>query len=485
MSLSTRAARGAIWTIASSMGARVVGLIGTLYMTRLLEAETIGQVSAAFVLVQTANWLTHCGFNQYLVVRGPDGISQTYHAAVLHLGFGLIGMAAIAATGGLFASPFNAPDLGLYVPGLALAVLIRRLGAVADKILVREMRFRPLALANGLGEVGFTISAVLLAALTDLGGHAIVIANILQSVVATTLILRAAGFGWLRRAPWSWDQVRAIFRFGLPLGVESVFHNASRYWDNLVMSAYFGPGVLAHYNMAYNLADIPAVQVGEQISSVLLPAMNGLSPEDRKHALVRSTALLALLIFPLAIGLGVIAHSLVDLVLSDEWQGVAPLLVVLSALSVFRPVTWVISSYMQTFERNRALMLLEILKVALLLGCIVAFSALGPVWAAASVGIAFGAHALVMVSLVVRLDSIPAARLASGFLRPLLACGVMAAAVLGTRWGLEAVGVTSPALLVPAELAAGALSYVPAAFVFAPATTRDFLQLLKRALKRG
>jgi lipopolysaccharide exporter len=485
MSLSTRAARGAIWTIASSMGARVVGLIGTLYMTRLLEAETIGQVSAAFVLVQTANWLSQYGFNQYLVVRGPDGTSQTYHAAVLHAGFAVVGLGLIAATGGLLAGPFNAPDLGLYIPGLALSVFIRRIGGIADKILVREMRFRQLAIANGVGELVFTVGAVSLAATTDLDGHAIVIANIFQSVLTTLLIVRATGFGWLQRAPWDWARVRAIFRFGLPLGVESVFHNASRYWDNLVMSAYFGPGVLALYNMAYNLADIPAVQVGENISSVLLPAMNNLDEEDRKIALVRSTSLLALLIFPLAIGLGAVAHSLVALVLSDEWQGVAPLLVVLSALSVFRPVTWVISSYMQTFERNRALMLLEILKVALLLGCIAAFASLGPVWAAASVGIAFGAHALVMVALVVRLDGIPAGRLASGFLRPLLACGVMAAAVLGTRCGLHALGVTSPALLLPAEIAAGALTYVPAVLLFAPAATRDFLQLLKRALKRG
>ena len=437
------------------------------------------------MLAQTANWLSHWGFNQYLVVRGPDGPEQTYHAAMLHVGFGVVGLATIALTGGLFSSVFNAPHLARYVPGLALAVLIRRLGAVADKILVREMRFRELAVANGLGELAFTLCAVTLAATTTLGGLSIVIANVVQATLTTALILRATGLGWLQRSPWRWQRVREILRFGGPLGVESLFHNASRYWDNLVFAAYFGTGTLALYNFAYQLADIPAAQVGEHLSSVLLPTMNSLSPEERKPVLVRSTSLLALLIFPLAIGLGAIAHSLIALVLRDEWQGVAPFLVVLSALSVFRPVTWVISSYMQTFERNRALMLLEILKVALLLGCIAGFSVLGPVWSAAAVGIAFGTHALVMIGLVVRLDGIPLVKSAGGFLRPLMACGVMTAAVLGTRWGLAAVGVTQPGVLVPLEIVAGGLSYVPAAFVFAPATTRDFLQLLRRAVRRA
>ena len=71
------------------------------------------------------------------------------------------------------------------------------------------------------------------------------------------------------------------------------------------------------------------------------------------------------------------------------------------------------------------------------------------------------------------------------FVRPLLACAVMAAAVLGARHGLHAVGVTRPVFLVPIEIAVGGAAYVPAAFVFARPIARDFLAQLKRALKRG
>ena len=36
----------------------------------------------------------------------------------------------------------NAPELTAYLPGLVLSVLIRRLGAVPDKVLARDMLFR-------------------------------------------------------------------------------------------------------------------------------------------------------------------------------------------------------------------------------------------------------------------------------------------------------------------------------------------------------
>jgi PST family polysaccharide transporter len=485
VSVGRRAARGAIWNVGASTGTRLIGLIGTLFMTRLLRPEVIGEVASAAVIAQTANWLSSWGFNQYMIVHGKQGDEQTYHVAVVNWVLGGVGLCAIAGTGAWFAPIFKAPHLASYLPGLALAILVRRIGAVPDKVLAREMRFRELAIANGVGDLAYTITAIALARTTELGGHAIVIGNIVQSTIATSLVVRATGLGWLRRTPWRWERVREILRFGIPLGFAQLFDFATRYWDNLAFGAYFGPKVVGFYNMAYNLADIPAVQVGEQISGVLLPAMTGVDPADRKAALIRSTGLMALVVFPLAIGLGSVAPTLIRCILNDAWQGVAPLLTVLSVLSVVRPMAWGVSAYLASFSRTRTLMCLELLKLVLLFGCIVAFSSLGPVWTAASVGIAFGAQALVAIGLVIATDAVPAWPLVSALLRPLAACGVMAGAVLGVREGMIGLGVTGANAILPVEIIVGALVYVAAALAIAGPTARDFLQLLRRALKRG
>ncbi len=485
MSVGKRAARGAIWNVGASTGTRMVGLIGTLVMTRLLLPDVVGEVYSALVIAQTANWVSNWGFNQYMIVHGPKGDEQTYHASVVNLVFGFVGLGAIAGTGAWFASMFQAPHLASYLPGLTLAILIRRVGAVPDKVLAREMRFRELATANGVGALGYTVSAIALANFTDLGGYAMVVGQIVQSVIATVLIVRATGLGWFRRTPWRWERVREIVRFGLPLGFAQLFDFASRYWDNLAFGWYFGPEKVGLYNMAYNLADIPAVQVGEQISEVLLPAMANLELKDRKAALIRSTALMSLVVFPLAVGLGTVAPTLIRSLLNDAWQGVAPLLIVLAVLSVVRPMAWGVIAYLASFSRTRAIMILQLLKVVLLFGCIVAFHSLGPVWTAASVGIAFGMQALVSIGLVIRSDRVPAWPLASGVIRPLAACGVMAAAVLGARHGMIALGVDAPRAILPVEIVTGAVVYVGAALVLARPIARDFLQLLRRALKRG
>jgi O-antigen/teichoic acid export membrane protein len=194
---------------------------------------------------------------------------------------------------------------------------------------------------------------------------------------------------------------------------------------------------------------------------------------------------MALLVFPLAVGLGTVAPTLIRCLLNDVWQGVAPLLTVLSVLSVVRPMSWGVAAYLASFSRTRTLMLLELVKLVLLFSCIVALSPLGPLWTAASVGIAFGGQALVAIGLVIYTDRIPARPLVSALLRPLAACAVMAAAVLGARYALGALGVELAAAVLPVEIVVGAATYIAAAFALAGPTARDFTQLLRRALKRG
>jgi PST family polysaccharide transporter len=276
-----------------------------------------------------------------------------------------------------------------------------------------------------------------------------------------------------------------MLRFGVPLGVQGIAHQASRYWDNLAVSHYFGAAGVGVYNMAYNLADIPAIQVGEQIALVLLPSMAELPSHRRASALERASALLAIVIFPLAVGLGLVAEPLIAALLpGGPWQQVAPLLAVLSVLSVFRPITWVLSAYFEAEAKTSRLMFLELAKVIVLIGGIAALQAHGLRVACGAVGIAFGATAIAGVALVAREGPSPL-RLLIGFVQPLLACAVMAMVVLIVRHGLSAAGVTRAPIQLAVEIVAGALGYVVAILVIARERSRDLLVLVIQALRRS
>lgn len=481
-SLSAKAARGAAWTIATSMGARVVGVLGTLIITRFLAPDAVGEVNDATIIAFTANWMTIWGFNQYVIVkgRGPDTHEVTFHVTVAHITLATIGLGLVALYGGRLAPLVNAPEAARFVPGMALSIWIRRFGSVSEKVLVRRMKFRAVGLATAAGELTYAVVAVGLAA-RGWGADSIVIGNILQSTVTVTITISAAGLGWLKPCRLRWARFKDMLRYGLPLSVQILAHSGSRYWDNLAVSRFFGAGGAGLYNLAYNLADIPATQVGEQLAQVLLPSFARLPKERRPRALERATALLSLLIFPMAIGLGAVAPPLIRVVLSSQWQGVAPLLTVLSVVSVFRPITWVVSSYMEANDRTGRLMWLEIVKLVVLLGAIAVLSRFGLAWAAGGVGVAFGFAAIAGVWLVVQ-DGPSPWRVARGFAEPLAACGVMVATVLGVRHAFA--GDLRPWLDLAIEIVVGGVSYVIAALILCRETTGDFLRLARGVVQR-
>ena len=464
-----------------------MGVLGTLVMTRFLHPDQVGEVSDATILCMTASWLTIWGFGQYTVVKGRGDAQRevAWHATVFYVVLGTISLGLVALLGGHLTSLFNAPNAARYIPGMALAIYIRRFGAMPERILTQRMEFRPSGVALAAGESIYTISALSLAAL-GWGGMSIVIANIIQSTAVVAILIKAAGIrSWATPTPLRWERIKDMLRFGIPLGIQGNAHMASRYWDNLAVSHYFGTGALGAYNMAYNLADIPAIQVGEQIALVLLPSMAELPPDRRAAALERSTALLSVVIFPLAVGLGLIAYPLIAVILpSNAWQEVAPLLTVLAALSVFRPISWVLGAYMEASQKTNKLLFLEVAKLGLLLGGIALLSPHGLRIASGAVGISFGLTAIGGVAMVAH-EGVSPVRLLKGFLQPIAACAVMGAAVWATHHALAFAGVGHPVVYLFSEIAAGAAVYVIAALVICRATSKDLLGLLKQALQRG
>jgi PST family polysaccharide transporter len=276
--------------------------------------------------------------------------------------------------------------------------------------------------------------------------------------------------------------VKEIFAFGVPLGVEAFLYESARYGDKLFYSRMFGAARTGEYNLAYSLADLPASYVGEQVSNVLLPTLMRVEVQRRTDVLVRAIGMLALITFPMAAGLSLIAHTLVDVLLPERWQGVAPFLAVLAVASVFRPVNGLISQYIVSVERNRLLLSAEVLRVVILFSSLVVLGFAGPVMAATSIGLASFVHMCALVRAVhggkefVRY-------LLSALRAPVLACSVMALVVLSVRAAAGPVDGMREGLLLGGEIASGALAYVGAMLVLGRAETFEALSLARGVLR--
>jgi lipopolysaccharide exporter len=482
VSLVRDTVRGALWTISSGLGSRAIGLAGTLIITRFVAPAEYGEVTVAAVLGMTANQFSIIGWGQYLVSRPDAPRSMAFHVTSFHICLGVLALGALMLSGAWLGPLLDAPRMARYLPGLALSILFDRIAFVPERILVRDLRFGRLSAARTAGDLTQTVVSIGSAVL-GFGGAAIVLGNVARSFVRLVAYVSSVERkDWLLPCRINWRQTRELLAFGVPMALGALCEFATRRWDNLLVSRFFGPGPTGMYNLAYNLADVPAIQVGEQIGDVLLPSFSRMPSERRPDALVRSMALLGLVVFPLAVGLGVVAPTLVATIFDARWRALGPMLVLLSALSVARPVGWTVASYLQARQLPRRIFWLEAFKLSLLLLSIVVIGRQSPLWTCAAVGVAFGGHALASLWVVRTIDGIPLRRSLGSLVPPLLACGVMSSAILLVRGAISSREL-APAVRLSIEVLTGAVVYVAAALLLARRVSQELLDKVRLALR--
>jgi PST family polysaccharide transporter len=475
------AARGAAWNVGTTLVTRAAGLVGTLLVTRFVAPEEMGEVSAAFVVVFTASGLTNLRFGNFLIAKQADA-AAAFNANVVHIALGIVALAGVVLLRHPLADLIEAPGMARFIPLYALVAMIERVGYLPDRMLVREMQFRPLSIARAVGELAY--STISLGTAPFIGGMGLVVGSLVRSTLVTAMMVRAAAWkDYGPRAPIRWSTIREMLAYCAPLVVSGMAEFASSKWDNLLVSRYFGPRQLGMYNLAYNLADTPSAAVSEQANDVLFPSFAKLEPQHRNAALERATRLMALVVFPLAVGLGAVAHTVVHVFFDPRWAEVAPMLAILSILSVARPVALPLLSFLQAQHRPRAIMAQSLAKIVLLIAMVALFARWGPLWTCIGVGAAFVLHAALCLLFVRVLDGVSMLRVFFGVLPVLLACAAMAGAVVATRLAFEGIGSTGWLSLI-VQIIVGGAAYIAAAFVVARPIAMDFVTQVRKIVRR-
>jgi lipopolysaccharide exporter len=483
-SIARRAVSGAMWSTAAGLFARALALLGTIIIVRFLAPAEYGQVQNASVLVLTASQFATLGVGAYIIAFPRSGRSIAFHATVIHVGLGVLAVALVWLFRHQLGPLVDVPAFPRFAPGLILSVMLDRLSYMAERPVVRDLGFGRVSLSRTLGELTYTTVSVY-SAWQGAGAMAVVYGNVGRSAVRLAVMLLSSDWrDWALPTRIDGKTMRVLVPYGTVVAVQAAAEFGSRRWDNLLVARLFGSGVAGHYVLAYNLADVPAIQIGEQIADVLMASYSHVEPENRTAAVLRAAGLMTMVMAPLSIGLGAVGPSVANAFFKPEWAMIGTLLMVLSIGLVSRPIGSVFSTYLMIVKGPKVLMYVEIITVLLLLALILTVGRLGVVWVCAMVGVAMAARALMCMWHVQRLEGLRMTAVARRCLPIFAACVPMFLAVVGVRLGLPRLGVNRPGVSLVLEVVAGGLVYAGAVSLLARQTVKDFTGLLKGALRR-
>ena len=482
MSIARQAAHGVAWNMLLGVSSRLLQLVGTLILTRFIAPDDYGAVLTASITVMTAGAFTSFAFGQYLIAKRatPEVAMQ---AAVLHVALGVGAMTVVYAFRDPLGDLLDTPSMGQYVLGYAIAHIIDRARYVPERLIMRALRFRTLATINGLGEIALTAAA--LSTARAWGAGAILFGAVVRSTVTSAMFFYAAPKAeWFVRIRMRAADVRDLFGYGLPIMIGAVADRAATRWDNLIMSKLFNPGVMGRYNLAYSLAEMPVINIAEHIGEVLMPSFSRMEEEQRRGAVVQAAALMGLVVSPFGVGLGAVSTTLVATFFDARWAAMAPMLGILSIMTVFRPMTWSAIAYCQAVQKTRVVMISAFLRAVVVLSLVALCGYLGgPLWACVGACIGYALHSVLTIIAAARVTGLDTGAYLIAVGRPLVPCIIMYVAVVFVRRTLATAGVPNAASLA-LELLVGAGVYIASAFVLVRPSVKELLRIGKGAIRR-
>jgi O-antigen/teichoic acid export membrane protein len=316
--LLPRVLQGAFWMLNSNVFSRALNLARGVLLARLLVPDDFGLFGLATVVIGFTAMFSDVGAGAFLVYsqdRIEDHVDTVFWAN--------LGIATVLASGILGTAPFVArfyhrPDLVPVLAFLALSLWLQTVTTVHRSLVRRELRFRSLALIDGLVSLAaFAIAVVL--AWRGYGVWSFVLSALLGNAICVPLLFYA--YAWVPRWRFVRSSVRALAPFsGWYVGQALVWYLVLNV-DNLMVGKFLGIEALGIYGLAYNYALLPISFVGISLGNVIFAELPRLYADPPRFwsAYFTSSKLIAGLASPIAAALVIGAPDVFPILFGPKW----------------------------------------------------------------------------------------------------------------------------------------------------------------------
>ncbi len=342
-SIKNKVIAGAAWMVAIKWSFRLLGLVSTMVLARLLTPVDYGIIAIAMALTGILDAFFDFGFDLALI-KNQKATREDYDATwTLRLGkMALFGL-CVALLSPLVADYANAPEAIGVCLIVALSIFLRGFENIGTVDFQKDLDFSRVFKLQVISKMLATLTTILLAiVLRSYWAIAIgFVTSAIYSVFFSYLMspfrprLRIAGI----------SRIWGFSKWVLLVNMARQLFNSL---DKLLLSSLVSKAQLGFYNVSGSLASIVTVELLSPIGSALMPGFAKLQ-EDRprlRAAFMQSLAVLMAVILPAGAGVWLVAPELVRVILGSQWDGAAGLVALFGLFSVFFSLSETISNFM-------------------------------------------------------------------------------------------------------------------------------------------
>ena len=261
--------------------------------------------------------------------------------------------------------------------------------------------------------------------------------------------------------------------------ISSIYNNISQMFIGKIYSA----DTLGFFNQAQKFKDLPLTSAMQSVQSVTYPALSKIGDQREKFAESYRQVLMvvAFMLFPVMIGIASVAEDLFALLLGEKWMPTVPYLQILCLMGLFQPLAIIAYNILKVKSNGSIILRLEIVKKALmtlLLALTIPHSVKAVAWGLVAMSCC---EFFINFIASLRYTSLSVWRT----MRTLLPIALITAAMFSAVYFVGgAMGESSVAVRLAAEIGVGVVVYLLLAVVFRLEALREIKDLLRRMISK-
>lgn len=404
-------------SLADNYAGVALGLISTLIISRLLTPEEIGIFGVAAVLASLASMFRDFGVGEYLIQAKELTAEKIRACFAINLIVSWLMAALLFFTSNLAGEFFRQPGVAVVVKIQSINFLLIPFGAVAMAYFRRELNYRPIMIANVIGNtMSFAVSTV--SALQGFGYVSLAFGSVTGVVctVAVSLALRPKDFP---RWP-SFTGAMDVVHFGKHATGIYLLNHVGKYSPDVVIGRVIDVTSVAIFSRANGLLEVFNRAFLQAVMPMCLPYFSKAirSGDDIRFAYLKSVTLLTGIGWPFILLVCVIAFSAIRMLYGPQWPASVPIARILCVAALIELPYILVSELMIANGRVDLSHRLQLYILCMRLGSLVGvfhfgLTGVGWGWALAALGAAAAGHRLLHCEIGIRLSDLARATLPS------------------------------------------------------------------------
>ena len=348
--LRSKAFSGVAWKLIERFSVEIFGFIVGIILARKLDPSDYGLVAMTAIFFSISYLLIDAGFSTALV-RKKDRTEIDYSTAYLtNVVLSLLFSILLVLGAPWMARFYGEPRLVAIVSVNALIVFLGSFIAVQNVRLSINLEFKKQSVINVICSVVNGLLAIAMA-LAGYGYWALIIPSGIVLFLRGALYWRAQR--WFPKLAFSVSSFKEMFSFGFKIMLTAIIKAAYANIYSLVIGKKYNATDLGYYNRGNSYALLPSNTVANTLGSVSYPILSKINddPDRLASAYRRMIGLAGYVVFPVMIGLAVLARPFVITLVTDKWEACVPYLQVLCFALMWEPIHSLNYNLLQTTGR--------------------------------------------------------------------------------------------------------------------------------------